>query len=65
MSAKGVMLLSTLGNLCVLDLGGLPVTDQALSSLQVIQNSDSALCVDHLFMNFNLNADCIRAEAKI
>ncbi|KAL6182357.1 hypothetical protein ACLB2K_043780 [Fragaria x ananassa] len=35
-SAKGVMLLSTHGNLCVLDLGGLPVTDQALSSLQVL-----------------------------
>lgn len=38
-SAKGVMLLSSLGNLSVLDLGGLPVTDLALSSLQVIQYS--------------------------
>lgn len=34
-SANGVMLLSSLRNLSVLDLGGLPVTDLALSSLQV------------------------------
>ena len=35
-SANGVKLLSSLKNLIVLDLGGLPVTDQALSSLQVL-----------------------------
>ncbi|KAH0975001.1 hypothetical protein GBA52_016900 [Prunus armeniaca] len=35
-SANGVMLLSSLRNLSVLDLGGLPVTDLALSSLQVL-----------------------------
>ncbi|XP_048422615.1 uncharacterized protein LOC103938176 isoform X2 [Pyrus x bretschneideri] len=35
-SANGVMLLALLRNLSLLDLGGLPVTDQALSSLQVL-----------------------------
>lgn len=34
-SADGVTLLSSLNNLSSLDLGGLPVTDQALYSLQV------------------------------
>lgn len=34
-TAKGVVLLSSLTNLSILDLGGLPVTDLALSSLQV------------------------------
>lgn len=32
---NGVQLLSSLKNLSVLDLGGLPVTDRVLSSLQV------------------------------
>lgn len=35
-SANGVKLLSSLKNLSVLDLGGLPVTDLALSSIQVL-----------------------------
>lgn len=35
LTADGVRLLSSLRNLSVLDLGGLPVTDQALSSLRV------------------------------
>ncbi|KAM5572179.1 internalin I [Rosa sericea] len=59
-SAKGVMLLSSLGNLSVLDLGGLPVTDQALSSLQVLTKlqyldlwgsniSDKGAAVLHMF----------------
>ena len=34
-TAQGVSLLSSLSNLSELDLGGLPVTDQALCSLQV------------------------------
>lgn len=34
-TAHGVTLLSSLKTLVFLDLGGLPVTDQALSSLQV------------------------------
>lgn len=34
-SAEGVMRLSCLQNLHILDLGGLPVTDRALRSLQV------------------------------
>ena len=34
-TARGVTLLSSLKTLMFLDLGGLPVTDQALSSLQV------------------------------
>lgn len=34
-TADGVMLLSSLKNLCLLDLGGIPVTNEALSSLQV------------------------------
>lgn len=34
-TAEGVLLLRALTNLSVLDLGGLPVTDAALSSLQV------------------------------
>ncbi|OMP02936.1 Leucine-rich repeat, cysteine-containing subtype [Corchorus olitorius] len=36
-TASGVALLSSLKNLSVLDLGGLPVTDTALNSLQVSQ----------------------------
>ncbi|KAB1209884.1 F-box/LRR-repeat protein 16 [Morella rubra] len=36
LTAGGVPLLASLKNLSVLDLGGLPVTDQALSSLQVL-----------------------------
>lgn len=35
-TADGVILLSSLKNLSLLDLGGLPVTDLAISSLQVI-----------------------------
>lgn len=35
-TTNGIFLLSSLKNLSVLDLGGLPVTDQALSSLQVL-----------------------------
>lgn len=35
-TTNGIVLLSSLKNLSVLDLGGLPVTDQALSSLQVL-----------------------------
>lgn len=35
LTANGVTLISALRNLSVLDLGGLPVTDAALSSLQV------------------------------
>lgn len=35
-TANGVILLSSLTNLSTLDLGGLPVTDLALSSLQVL-----------------------------
>lgn len=35
LTADGVTLLSSLRNLSVLDLGGLPVTDKALSSLRV------------------------------
>lgn len=35
LSADGVRLLSSLRNLSVLDLGGLPVTDRALRSLRV------------------------------
>lgn len=34
-TAEGISLLSSLVNLSLLDLGGLPVTDRALSSLQV------------------------------
>ena len=34
-TAEGIMFLFSLTNLRVLDLGGLPVTDMALSSLQV------------------------------
>lgn len=40
-SANGVMLLASLRNLSLLDLGGLPVTDQTLSCLQVIRFSDA------------------------
>jgi hypothetical protein len=36
LTANGVTLISSLKNLSVLDLGGLPVTDPALSSLQVL-----------------------------
>ncbi|XP_059442612.1 receptor-like protein 15 isoform X2 [Corylus avellana] len=36
LSVDGIPLLSSLKNLSVLDLGGLPVTDQALYSLQVL-----------------------------
>lgn len=36
-TAAGVALLASLSNLSVLDLGGLPVTDKALGSLQVLQ----------------------------
>lgn len=35
-SATGVTLLSSLTKVSVLDLGGLPVTDQALSFLEVL-----------------------------
>lgn len=35
-TGDGVTLLSSLSNLSVLDLGGLPVTDTAVSSLQVL-----------------------------
>lgn len=35
LTAKGIMRLSTLSKLSFLDLGGLPVTDLALHSLQV------------------------------
>lgn len=35
-TADGIKLLSSLANLIVLDLGDLPVTDTALSSLQVL-----------------------------
>lgn len=35
-TADGIKLLSSLTNLFVLDMGGLPVTDTALSSLQVL-----------------------------
>ena len=38
-SSNGVELLASLKNLSVLDLGGLPVTDLVLSSLQVLQFS--------------------------
>lgn len=34
-TASGVKLISSLSNLSVLDLGGIPVTDEALSSLEV------------------------------
>lgn len=37
-SANGVKLLSSLNNLTLLDLGGLPVTDLALTSLRVLRN---------------------------
>lgn len=37
-TAKGVVLLSSLTNLSILDLGGLPVTDLALSSLQGLKH---------------------------
>ena len=39
LTAKGVKLLSSLRNLSMLDLGGLPVNDLALSSLQVLHVS--------------------------
>ena len=35
-TVNGVVLLSSLKNLSVLDLGGLPVTDTTLNSLQVL-----------------------------
>ena len=35
-TANGVALLSSLNNMYVLDLGGLPVTDTTLNSLQVL-----------------------------
>lgn len=37
LTAAGVALVASLSNLSVLDLGGLPVTDQTLGSLQVLQ----------------------------
>lgn len=40
-TADGVTLLSSLSNLSVLDLGGLPVTDQALNSLKVPKSLQS------------------------
>lgn len=36
LTTNGATLISSLKNLSLLDLGGLPVTDQALSSLQVL-----------------------------
>lgn len=36
LTADGIALLASLLNLSVLDLGGLPVTDKALNSLQVL-----------------------------
>lgn len=46
-SANGVKLLSSLKNLSVLDLGGLPVTDLALSSIQVLRFSQ--VCVFYFY----------------
>lgn len=37
LTVNGIPLLSSLKNLSILDLGGLPVTDQALCSLQVLR----------------------------
>jgi hypothetical protein len=62
LTVKGIPLLSSLKNLSVLDLGGLPVTDQSLSSLQVLRfvlfvksfllNYIVNNCLSHVFSSF-------------
>lgn len=44
-TAEGVAVLSSLTNLLMLDLGGLPVTDSALSSLQVRNRCAHCVCL--------------------